>query len=83
MSKQQHVKDDLLKQVKEHERIIFKICNSYCSNKDDRADLAQEIMYQLLKSCEQYNTDFKFSTWIYRIALNEAISFYRKAKTGK
>mgnify|MGYP000019861178 CR=1 FL=1 len=83
MSKQQPVKDDLLKQVKEHERIIFKICNSYCSNKDDRADLAQEIMYQLLKSYERYNADYKFSTWIYRIALNVAISFYRKAKTGK
>lgn len=83
MSKQQPVKDDLLKLVKEHERIVFKICNSYCSNKDDRADLAQEIMYHLLKSYERYNADYKFSTWMYRIALNVAISFYRKTKTGQ
>jgi RNA polymerase sigma-70 factor (ECF subfamily) len=83
MSKQRLEKDELLQLVKEHERIIFKICNSYCSNRDDRADLAQEIMYQLLKSYERYNATYKFSTWMYRIALNVAISFYRKTKTGK
>ena len=47
---------------------------------DDREDLAQEIIYQLWKSWSSFNTDYKRSTWMYRVALNVAISFYRKAQ---
>jgi RNA polymerase sigma factor (sigma-70 family) len=68
--------------VQENKKIIFKICNSYCSNKEERDDLAQEIIYNLWKSYQSYNPGFKFSTWMYRIALNVAISFYRKEKAS-
>jgi len=71
---------EFLNLIQENKRIIFKICNSYCKNKDDREDLAQEIVYQLWKSWSAFNTDYKFSTWMYRISLNVAISFYRKEK---
>ena len=66
--------------IEENKRIIFKICNAYCQNAADREDLAQEIIYQLWKSWNSFNTNFKLSTWMYRIALNVAISFYRKEK---
>jgi RNA polymerase sigma factor (sigma-70 family) len=66
--------------IEENKRIIFKICNSYCPNKDERDDLAQEMVYNLWKSYQSFNTNLKFSTWMYRIALNVAISFYRKEK---
>lgn len=69
--------------IEEHKKIIYKICNSYCSNKEERDDLAQEIIYHLWKSYEGFNPDMKFSTWMYRIALNVAISFYRKEKASK
>lgn len=61
-----------------HQKIIFKVCNSFCRNKNYREDLAQEIIYQLWKSYGSYNESFKFSTWMYRVALNVAISHYRK-----
>jgi RNA polymerase sigma factor (sigma-70 family) len=64
--------------IRENKGIIFKICNAYCPNKEDRDDLAQEIIYNLWKSFSAYKAEFKFSTWMYRIALNVAISFYRK-----
>ena len=67
-----------LELIEENKRIIFKICNSYCPNKDERDDLAQEIVYNLWKSYQSFNSNLKFSTWMYRIALNVAISFYRK-----
>lgn len=73
----------LMEKIKDNERIIFKICNSYCSNKNDREDLAQEIIYQLLKSYHSFSDQFRFSTWMYRVALNVAISFYRKNKSKK
>src|SRR5215217_8123197 len=69
-----------LELIEENKRIIFKICNSYCPNKDERDDLAQEIIYNLWKSYQRFNSNLKFSTWMYRIALNVAISFYRKEK---
>ena len=69
--------------IQENKKIIYKICNSYCASKDDRSDLAQEIIYNLWKSFHRFNPDFKFSTWMYRIALNVAISFYRQEKKFK
>tara|TARA_R110002020_G_scaffold205043_2_gene409496 strand:- start:64 stop:492 length:429 start_codon:yes stop_codon:yes gene_type:complete len=54
------------------------VANSYCKDVDDREDLIQEIILQLWKAYPSYNPDFKRSTWMYRIALNVAISAYRK-----
>ncbi len=71
-------KDNFLKLIESNKKIIFKICNSYCRNNSEREDLAQEIIYNLWKSGEHFNADYKFSTWMYRVALNVAISFYRK-----
>ncbi len=69
--------------IEAHKGIIYKVANSYCKNTDDRKDLVQEIVLQLWKSFDSYNEQFKLSTWIYRIALNVAISFYRKEKRRK
>lgn len=64
----------------QHKGIIYKIVNSYCQNSDDRQDLAQEILTTLWLSFDNYNSTFAYSTWMYRIALNVAISYYRKDK---
>lgn len=69
--------------VLKNKGIIIKVCNSYCRNKADREDLAQEITYQLWRSGKSFNTDHTFSTWMYRVALNVAISFYRKEKKSE
>jgi len=69
-----------LEMLDDHKGIIYKIVNSYCRDEEDRKDLAQEIIIQLWKSFDRYDSRFKYSTWIYRIALNVSISFYRKEK---
>ncbi len=77
-------KEAFLQLIQDNRGIIFKICNSYCPNFNDREDLAQEIIYQLWRSYASFDDGYKFSTWMYRIALNVAISFYRKtSKTAK
>jgi RNA polymerase sigma factor (sigma-70 family) len=73
-------KEAFLNQLEKHKLIVYKICNVYCRNASDRDDLAQEILYQLWKSYHRYNGSVKFSTWMYRVALNVAISFYRAYK---
>lgn len=67
--------------LNEHKKILYKVCNLYCRNRDDREDLAQEIIVQLWRSFESFDEGYRFSTWMYRIALNVAISFYRREKT--
>ena len=71
-------KEDFIIALQTNQGIIRKVANSYCKNVGDRDDLIQEITIQLWKSWNKYNSEFKLSTWIYRISLNVAISFYRK-----
>ena len=82
MSKQIN-KEEFLTLVLQNKKIIYKICYSYCRNPEDRKDLAQEIIIQLWKSSGKYNKQYKLSTWIYRVALNVAISFYRTENRRK
>jgi RNA polymerase sigma factor (sigma-70 family) len=69
--------DRFLSLLEEHRKILYKVANAYCREIEDRADLVQEITAQLWRSFGRYNQQYRFSTWMYRIALNVAISFYR------
>ncbi|WBL43587.1 sigma-70 family RNA polymerase sigma factor [Algoriphagus halophytocola] len=72
-------KEHFLSCIESNKGIIYKVANSYCKDVDDREDLIQEIILQLWKAYPSYNPAYKLSTWMYRIALNVAISAYRKA----
>jgi RNA polymerase sigma-70 factor (ECF subfamily) len=52
----------------------------YCDDRDDSEDLFQEIVLQLWKSYSGFKGDAKVSTWMYRVALNTAITRLRKTK---
>jgi len=67
--------------LKQHKGILYKIYASYCRTRDDREDLAQEILMQIWRSFERFDERYRFSTWMYRIALNVAISFARREST--
>lgn len=78
--REQKGKTELLELIQANEGIIYKICHTYCVNPGDRDDLAQEIIYQLFRSYKKYDASSRFTTWMYRVALNTAISFYRVTK---
>ena len=69
--------EEFLSLLEEHRKILYKVASSYCRNPTDRQDLVQEIVVQLWRSFDRYDERYKFSTWMYRIALNVAISFVR------
>lgn len=69
--------------VDEHKKILYKVAQSYCANPDDRRDLMQEITVQLWRSFGRYDPRYRFSTWMYRIAMNVAISFYRTLRVER
>ncbi len=56
------------------------MCNIYCDDQDDRDDLFQEIVAQLWKSYASFREESKFTTWMYRVALNTAITTFKKTK---
>jgi RNA polymerase sigma-70 factor (ECF subfamily) len=64
--------------VKEHQGLIHKVCILYETDREVRNDLFQEIVLQLWKSFPTFRGDSKITTWMYRIALNTAISGLRK-----
>ena len=64
--------------IDEHQRLIHKVCIMYESDREVRNDLFQEIVLQLWKSFPGFRGESKITTWMYRIALNTAISGYRK-----
>lgn len=64
--------------VNEHQGLIHKVCIMYENDREVRNDLFQEIVLQLWKSFPTFRGEAKITTWMYRIALNTAISGYRK-----
>ena len=68
------------KHIREHELLLYKICRIYAYTDADRQDLFQEIVIQLWKAYPKYRADAQFSTWLYRVAINTAITGLRKKK---
>lgn len=67
--------------LEENKGILHKVSLLYTQNPADKADLFQDICMQLWKSYKSFRSESKFSTWLYRVALNTAISQIRKKKT--
>ena len=66
--------------LEENQNIVHKVCRLYTNNQDQHNDLFQEITIQLWRAFPKFRGDAKFSTWMYRVALNTAITLYRKSK---
>lgn len=71
---------EFLEIIKKNQGIIHKVCNIYCDDQEDKNDLFQEIVAQLWKSFPSFREESKFSTWMYRVALNTAITSFKKTK---
>lgn len=71
---------EFLEQIETHKGIIHKISRMYMDDDDDQKDLFQEIICQLWKSYDSFNHQSKFSSWMYRVALNTAIVYFKKHK---
>lgn len=66
--------------LEEHQNIVHRICRIYTQSEAEHKDLFQEISIQLWRSFDRFEGKSKFSTWMYRVGLNTAITLYRKNK---
>ena len=72
------MKEEFLQNITSNQAIIHKVTRIYCDNVDDRKDLFQEILIQLWKSYGSFKEQSKFSTWMYRVAINTAITAFKR-----
>jgi len=80
---EKRIEKEFAQRVDESQGIIHKVCRMYCNDQTHREDLFQEIVLQLWKSYSSFRGESKFSTWMYRVALNVAIQDFRKEKKRK
>ncbi|SFU37499.1 RNA polymerase sigma-70 factor, ECF subfamily [Pustulibacterium marinum] len=71
---------EFLDKINAHKGIIYKVSRMYFDEPEDREDLFQEIIFQLWKSVDSFKGNSQFSSWMYRVALNTAIVFYKKQR---
>ena len=74
------MKEQFISEIKSNKGLIYKICRMYCDTKEDQDDLFQDIIIQLWRSSPSYKGLSKFSTWLYQIALNTAVTRLKKRK---
>jgi RNA polymerase sigma factor (sigma-70 family) len=71
---------EFVRQIRQHQKIIHKVCHLYADKPEDREDLFQEILLNAWKSNLTFRQEAAFSTWLYQIGLNTAISHIRREK---
>jgi len=74
------MKSAFIQKIEQHQGIIYKVSKMYRDTSQDQEDLYQDIVLQLWKAYPGFKGDSKISTWMYRIALNTAMTTFRKAK---
>ena len=76
---QTQLEKNFLNDFEKNQNIVHKICRIYTTNQDQHNDLFQEITIQIWKNYSKFRGESKFSTWMYRVSLNTAITLYRKS----
>lgn len=72
--------ESYVQKIEAHKGIILKVVNMYADDLDDRKDLYQEIVMQSYSAFARFQGHSKFSTWLYRISLNVALTYLSKRK---
>ncbi|HOX82340.1 MAG TPA: RNA polymerase sigma factor [Chryseolinea sp.] len=76
----QHLEKEFTERIDQNRGIIYKVIRLYIHHEDDEKDLFQEILFQAWRSYPRFLGQSKFSTWLYRVALNTVLTFKRRAK---
>jgi RNA polymerase sigma factor (sigma-70 family) len=71
---------EFLIRIEQHKGILHKVSKMYMNDADDQQDLFQEMIYQIWKAYSSFRNESQFSTWMYRVAINTAIVFFKERK---
>ncbi|WP_018478796.1 RNA polymerase sigma factor [Pontibacter roseus] len=79
----QHVDETFMQQLNQHLGIAHKVCGLYFTDAEEKQDVVQEMLYQLWRSYPGFDGRSKFSTWMYSVCLNTALTYRRKESRHK
>ncbi|WP_407430623.1 RNA polymerase sigma factor [Arcticibacter sp.] len=77
------LEDAFIEQINQNMGIAHKVCNIYFNDSQDREDVIQEMLYQLWKGYPSFQGNAKFSTWMYKVCLNTALTNLKRSKRTK
>lgn len=63
-----------------HQKAVERVCYRFTGNREDAADLTQEVFVKAYRSLPAFRGSSAFSTWLYRIAVNACLSFKASRK---
>ncbi len=66
--------------VENYQKMVVNTCFGMVHNTEDAEDIAQEVFIEVFRSIQNFRADAKFSTWLYRIAVNRSLNFIRDNK---
>lgn len=69
--------DAFLHRIEPHRAILYQVANAYCARREERGDLIQDIVLELWRAFPRFDGRAAFSTWMYQVAVNVAISHHR------
>ena len=72
-----------LKLVRENEARLWKICRVYARDAEARTELYQDMLVQLWRALPSFAGGSQASTWVYRVALNTALTHVRRQATAR
>ena len=74
-----NLQTDFIEIIEDHKKLIYKVSHMYCDKADDIKDLFQDIISNLWIAYPNFQNKSKISTWIYRVSLNTAITWFRES----
>jgi RNA polymerase sigma-70 factor (ECF subfamily) len=77
------IEADFLRLLDSNRARLWRVCRAYAWSPEDADDLYQEILFQIWRALPSLRERAHENTWLYRVALNTAISFVRKDKVQR
>jgi RNA polymerase sigma-70 factor, ECF subfamily len=68
---------EFMELIESNKKMIYKVSHMYCDNAINKKDLFQDIISNLWSSYPSFRNKSKLSTWVYRVSLNTAITWFR------
>jgi RNA polymerase sigma-70 factor (ECF subfamily) len=69
--------------VRRHQRTVYQVCYRFSGRHEDAADLAQETLLRAWRSLGAFRGEARFSTWLYRVAVNTALARSSKSRAAE
>ena len=69
--------------VEKYNKVVFRLANKFVKNFDDAEEITQAVFVKAYENLRNYDPKYKFFSWLYKIAVNEAINFDKRRRNSE